>query len=146
MRKEEIFESVYKPCYQANQIAPFHSLGLRRDIELEVNNITILHLVIPSLLQVETLIAHLQLRAAPVQILPLHHLRTNKPAFEVSVNDTSGLGGLHPFANGPALDLVFARREVMRKLQGSISSIDESMDHCGLTELGGCGVTGCLVG
>lgn len=74
------------------------------------------------------------------------NLSTDEAPFKVSVDNTGSLGSFSALSDGPALDLVFTSRKVMDELEGSITGVDDFVDHgLGSKFLGGL-VTGFLIG
>ena len=97
--------------------------GLGSDIELEIDDVSVEHLIVATLLQVETFGAHLSFRPAPVQILKLHNLGADEASFEVGMDHARGSRCLRALANGPALDLVLTSREVVNQLKRAVANI-----------------------
>ena len=117
------------------QLLLLASLSFSGDIELEVNDIAIEHFIVPTFLQVESLISHFDFRATSVQILPLHHFSADEPALKICMDYTSGLRCLSSLPERPALHFVLTCREVMGKLQSSVSNVDQFMNCRWLTKL-----------
>ena len=51
------------------------------------------------------------------------------------MNDTCSSGSLRSPTNSPTLDLILAAGEVVNKLEGTVASDDETIDHGWCTEL-----------
>ena len=116
-----------------------------RDIELEVDDITIKDLIIATLLEVKSFVLDFRLSSTSVQILELHDLSANEATLEIGVNDTCSSRSLGALADSPALNLVLASSEVVNKLKCAIASIYELVHHRGLTKLGSSGISSSLI-
>ena len=93
-------------------------LPCRRHVELEVDDISVLHHVLLALLPVLSGRPDGLLRPELPQVRKGHHLGADEAALKVGVDGACGLRGLGALADLPALDLILAGSEEVDEVDG----------------------------
>ena len=107
----------------------FVFLGLSCNVESEKDNISIEDYVILTILFVQTCSFNLLLTSEFFKIREFHDFSTDESLFEISMDNTSSSWGFGTISHGPALNFISSCSEVMNKLEISISSLDNSINH-----------------
>jgi hypothetical protein len=106
-------------------------LGLSSNVELEVENISITDFVCLTILFIETFTFNCVLTAVLDKVVEFHSISTDESSFEITVDNSSSLGGLPSFTDSPAFDLISSSSEEMDELKSFVTNIGDLRDHGG---------------
>jgi len=101
------------------------------NVELEEADITIIDDVFFTLLSKFTLILAFLFRTGFDEIFVFHDFSADETFFEISVDDTSSVGGLGTLSDSPASDFIFSCSEEVDQFQDLITSLDDLVHHAG---------------
>lgn len=98
-------------------------------VELEKDDVAILHGVVASLLTVLASRLGCHFAALGLEVLEVHHFGHNETLLEIRVNASGGLWRLGALKNGPGLDLIWSGREEVFQLQCLVAGHNDLVQH-----------------
>jgi len=99
------------------------------DVEFDVADVAVAHVVILALLSQTAVLLDLGLGAMLLDVGVFVDVHGNEPALHVVVNHAGGFGGLVSRVDGPGTNLIGTAGEEMHEAQGLVTALDNAVKH-----------------